>query len=206
VMIFSPLIDDLQASDNSNFFLAYQNTSQDFLQLRGADFQDGRELKWDMGMIPFDVSLLYNDGRVIAAWVGEDGVFEEWSELGDTVIILNGEMTFTRVLPKGSYRCFILWAGDSGTTNGKFEANTTVLLGTITNATIPDAGTYDYIDIIVTDPSATITFSVWELGNVNYLNCGGVMIWPIGNSKNFPRDVRDQSLRVTRQKLRGAKK
>ena len=191
ILIYSPLIDDLQASDNSNFFLAYQNTAQDFLQLRGADFQDGRELKWNMGMIPFDVSLL-NESE----WSGD----EELTAVAPTETITINDY------PAGSYRAFVFLTSANDDEDADFEVTNAKATSGVTACTdISSSGEYFYVDFVAASLD-DITFDVTRTGGTGIITLGNLIIFPLTNSKNFPIDIRDHALRLTKQKLRGAEK
>ncbi|MCK5614143.1 hypothetical protein KAR91_70415 [Candidatus Pacearchaeota archaeon] len=189
ILIYSPLIDDLQAGDNSNFFVANLNSSADFLQLRGADFLDGRELKWDMGMIPFDVSLLNS-----TSW--DDSVLTD-SQSG--FITIND-------YPAGSYRAFVYATGTVGTEDGTFTITGALGTSGVTTMTnVPTGGEYYYVDFVA-DELDDITFTIVNGTEGTSITLGDLIIFPLSNNKNFPLNVRDQALRLTKQKLRGAEK
>jgi hypothetical protein len=189
VLVFSPLFDDLQAGDNSNFFVANLNSSADFLQLRGVDFLDGRELKWDMGMIPFDVSLLNSTSWDDASLTGVEAGY---------ITIAN--------YPAGSYRAFVYATGASGDEDATFIITGALgTSGTTTMTNISSSGEYFYVDFIA-ESLDSITFTITRTGGTGAITLGDLIVFPLSNSKNFPLDARNQALRLTKQKLRGAEK
>lgn len=191
LMIFAPLIDDLQAGDNSNFFVANLNSSADFLQLRGADFLDGREIKWNMGFVPFDASLLNS-----TSWTDSSLTASE-----------SGSITIND-FPSGSYRAFVrVTSYSTGQADGIYSiTNALSDSGDVTLTTVPDTGQYYFIDFIA-ESLDDVTFTVEaDSGNAATLLLGDLIIFPLSNSKNFPIDVRNQSLQQLRPKLRGAEK
>ena len=198
MFIFSPLLDDLQASDQSNIYLASKNTSEDFFQLRGVDYYDGKNIQWNMGMIPFDTSLLYRLGSA-ANWTDEDGTNEVWADLGYTVYSQSGWVYVTiSSTPAGSYRVFYLLAGGVGSETGDIDCTGALVNGSQTNiASIPTGGAWYYYDMIA-DANDSITFRFQRTAFGTNVNCGELVLWPISNSKNFPLDVRDQSLMLTK--------
>ncbi|MCK5612795.1 hypothetical protein KAR91_63570 [Candidatus Pacearchaeota archaeon] len=198
IFIFSPLIDDLQSSDNSNIFLANKNSAEDFFQLRGDDYYDGKNIRWSMGMIPFDTSLLYKLGSA-ANWTNENGSEEVWSDLGNTVYS-TGTWVYVTIssIPAGSYRVFYLLAGSTGSETGAIECTGAVLNGSQdVIASVPTGGAWYYYDMIAA-ANDSITFRFRRIAAGVNVNCGELVLWPISNSKNFPLDVRDQSLMLTK--------
>ena len=204
IMLYSPLIDDLQDSDNSLFYLAYQNTGEDFLQLRGADFYDGKDIRWDIGLIPFQTSELYK--LASAANVNNEAGTSSlpWPELGAICYIdSNGtdDMHITMIISaSGSYRAYFLMACDpSETEDARIYTSGARIDGSldiVDGFTYYDTGhDWFYIDFIA-DEVDIIEFHV-KSTSVD----GGAIIWgelvlfPLANSKNFPLDIREQGLR-----------
>ena len=179
LIVFSPLIDDLQAADESNMFMANVDSSADFLQLRGADFYDGKKIKWHMGMVPFDTSLLNSTGWDDDTLTGADA----------------GYITISSYVA-GGYRAYVYLSGQSGDEDATFII--TGALGTsgttiITN--ISSSRQYEYVDFIAV-ANDSITFTVTRTGGSGAIDLGDLIVFPMRNSKNFPLDVRDHSLRL----------
>jgi len=63
------------------------------------------------------------------------------------------------------------------------------------NATIPDAGTWDYIEFKADSPEDIVQFRATRASGTD-LNVGEVVVLPISNSKNFPLDVVHQVINI----------
>jgi hypothetical protein len=194
MLVFDQDASNWQVENGANYLSAIRN-------LASVNFDaDEPPHYFAIGLMPFDTSVLHITGDDDTLWTNEIGTQAEpaWANLGNVVYVDAGgasaTMTSPTTLVGGSYRAFVLWAGDGGVTDGTFTCTGAISNGTITNNAIADAGTWDFIDIIAGTDTDVITFSITENASGNALNCGGIVIWPISNAKNFPLDVRDQML------------
>lgn len=190
IQMLSLGIDDLQAADKSSWSLYNLDSGVDKLYLSGDDYSDGRDMKWQIGFIPFDVSLLHSSG-----W--DDSVLSG-SEAG--AITIND-------YPAGTYRAWVYGTGGSGDESATFIITGAVATsGTVTWTTISATGEWSgFVDFIAAELD-DITYTVTRTGGTGDITLGELVIIPLDNSKNFLLNVHNQSLRTVTQKLRGSAK
>jgi len=202
IMIFSPLIDDLQAGDNSAFFTAYQNTAEDYLQLLGIDFLDGLGLKWDMGMIPFDTSKMVLDSDSYTGTTGTVNIEADANCASGSRISLESSTAkvyrnITEVA--GSYRLFVRCREDvaDATLRMGLHSGAAWICGDAPVKAVTNAYAWYFSDHIITQAdidASTIRIAIEKNNAVNELWIDTAVLVPISNSKNFPLDVRNQAL------------
>ncbi len=172
-------INDLQAADKSSWTLFSLDSGADKLFLSGDDYHDGRDMKWMIGFVPFDVSLLNESD-----WSGD----ETLSGTESQNIVING-------YPAGSYRAFVYVTG-SGDEEATFTITGAVVTsGDTTISSIPAAGKYGYVDFIA-GVSDNITYTVARVSGTGDVTLGNLIIFPLSNKKNFPLDYHNRALMI----------
>jgi len=190
IQILSFGIDDLQAADKSSWTLYNLDTGGDKLFLNGDDYYDGRDMKWQVGFIPFDVSLLNSN---------------DW----DDSVLSGTEAGFVTIndYPRGTYRAYVYATGANGDEDATFIISGAVgTSGIFTWSNISSSGEWsDPIDFTA-DELGDITYTVARTAGTGDITLGELVIVPLSNSKNFPLNIRNQGLKLVSLKLRGAAK
>jgi hypothetical protein len=188
VFAYSPIFDDLQASDTSYLTFRSSTTTGDALSLFGDDYLDGKQIVWNTLFIPFDVSYLHNLGSA-ANWSNEDGTSTRWSGLGATVYSTGTQVTRTITgVDEGTYRAYYLMQGESSGEDGTIDCTGALVNGSTNVTNVPSTGNNWYSYDFVADTNDSITLRFQRTGGVAPLHTGEVIIFPLTNGKNFPLD------------------
>lgn len=196
IFVMAPTCDDLQASDKSRFSVITADIAADTLEMRSEDFILGKELHWNIGMIPFNVDVLQH---LVTSGNGYGGDGEAAFETLGTTRYTSTNMTSNIFnFPAGTYRVFARWKMQtgSGSISAKIESLNATYNDSSSNTSLGiDAEWSDPFDIVV-KAADNVQFKFTRVGGIKPLHGGEVVIFPLANSRTMPLDIIRESMNM----------